>query len=42
VIRNSFKEQLLRIQTGLGNDIIDIAAPQTVDEAYFAVMNSQG
>ncbi|CDW86650.1 UNKNOWN [Stylonychia lemnae] len=42
VIRNPIGQELLRMDTGLGAEIIDIGSPQTVDEAYFAVMNKKG
>lgn len=42
VIRNPHGQELLTLQSGLGSDVVDIAAPQTVDESYFALLTEDG
>eukprot|EP00347_Sterkiella_histriomuscorum_P012430 403368609 len=42
ILRNPQGQELARFDSGLGSDIIDFASPQTVDESYFAILNSQG
>ena len=41
-MKNAFGDLLVQYQTDLGSEIVNIASPQTTDESYFGVLNSQG
>lgn len=42
IIKNPFGDLLIKFQTDLGNDIVNVGAPQTTDESYFTVLNRKG